>query len=170
MPTTYEPIATTTLGSAAQSVRFSSVPTTYTDLVIIGTGRSDSSTSGDSVFVFFNNDDFNPNYSGTRLSGNGSAASSARTTNNYPTLANIAPSNSASGVFSFFKIDIFNYRGSTNKTVLSESSNDLNGSGDVLRAVGLWRSTAAITTISVACINNLFAANSTFTLYGIKNA
>ena len=45
MPATYEPIATTTLGSAQATVTFSSIPGTYTDLVLITNSRSDSTTS-----------------------------------------------------------------------------------------------------------------------------
>jgi hypothetical protein len=38
MAITYEPIATTTLGSAAASVTFSSISGSYTDLVLVVTG------------------------------------------------------------------------------------------------------------------------------------
>ena len=41
MPATYEPIATTTLGSAATNITFSSIPATYTDLRLVLVARSD---------------------------------------------------------------------------------------------------------------------------------
>jgi glycosyltransferase involved in cell wall biosynthesis len=42
MPATYEPIATTTLGSAAASITFSSIPATYTDLRLVIVGNLSS--------------------------------------------------------------------------------------------------------------------------------
>jgi hypothetical protein len=69
---------------------------------------------------------------------------------------------------SFISCDIFSYAGSTQKTVLAESSEDRNGAGLVARQVGLWRSTAAITNIQV--VNTGFTTGTIATLYGIKAA
>ena len=62
------------------------------------------------------------------------------------------------------------YAGSTYKTMLTMDSNDLNGSGSVETTVGLWRSTAAINTITLSANADTFAAGTTATLYGIKAA
>ena len=138
MPATYEPIATTTLASAQASITFSSVPSTYTDLraLIVGTG-----SAAISVNLRFNNDT-GSNYSLTWLVGSGSAASSNRATANTSIYLNAG--NWSTTIPSFETVDIFSYSGSTNKTVLVTDSNDLNGSGSVYRAVGLWRNTSAI--------------------------
>ena len=77
MPATYEPIATNTLGSAAANVTFSSIPATYTDLVIVY--QALAATGNPDMTAQFNGDT-GSNYSATRLSGNGTAASSARYT------------------------------------------------------------------------------------------
>jgi hypothetical protein len=71
----------------------------------------------------------------------------------------------------FFSYDFFSYAGSTFKTILIEQNQDLNGSGSVIRRVGLWRDTSAITTIffDTATVNG-FPTGTTATLYGIKNA
>jgi hypothetical protein len=73
MAITYEPIATTTLGSAAADVTFTSISGTYTDLVLVAVTQIGS--SGDYLGVQFNSDT-GTNYSRTRLSGNGTSASS----------------------------------------------------------------------------------------------
>ena len=74
MTATYEKIATTTLGSANATITFSSIPATYTDLVLamaIGTSNQDG------IKIMINNDTAT-NYSNTRLYGNGSSISSNR--------------------------------------------------------------------------------------------
>jgi hypothetical protein len=173
MPTTYEPIATTTLGSAATTYTFSSIPATYTDLKLILTLRSTGAYGGNTGLFYFNGNNTGSLYSETWLKGNGTAASSSRSNGN-PYFANTLEcpaASSAANLYSFVAIEIFNYAGSTNKTVLSETSNDKNGSGSVYRAVHLWRNTAAITSVSIGMgAGEQLAAGTTATLYGIKNA
>lgn len=168
MPATYEPIATTTLGSPASSFTFSSIPATYTDLrLVIVAGGS----TGDNCSLRINGDT-GTNYSETGLQGNGSAASSWQRPNaTYFRLTNAAGLPIASNTFLLNTYDVFNYAGSTNKTVLGVNSNDQNGSGDSSRLVGLWRSTSAITSLTILTnFGGNFVVGSTFTLYGIKAA
>jgi hypothetical protein len=165
MPATYEPIATTTLGSAAASITFSSIAGTYTDLRLVFVAKS---TNGDNIRIQFNGDTSSSNYSSTWISGNGSTASSSRNTD----LSRIQlPSSLDSTQPALVTIDIFSYAGSTNKTVLVEESKDLNGSGVVARQVSCWRNTSAITTIFLESQGGgTFMSGTTATLYGIKNA
>jgi hypothetical protein len=160
MPSTYEPIATTTLGSATNSVTFSSIAGTYTDLIIIVQG-SVGSISG--VNLQFNSDTAT-NYSRTVLYGTGSVASSTRGTNGVQI---------SSGTFTtsqnMLRVNVMNYGNSTTyKTTLSRAD----AANEELTAIaGLWRSTAAITSIKVAADAGInFSIGSTFTLYGIKAA
>jgi hypothetical protein len=70
-------------------------------------------------------------------------------------------------------MDILSYRGSTFKTSLNTATNDKNGSGIVLRNVGLWRSTSAITSITLLDTyggGGQFDVGTTATLYGILRA
>lgn len=168
MAVTYEPIATTTLGSAAATITFSSIPSTYTDLRLVFIGTV--AVSGDALSIRFNNDS-STLYSYTILRGNGTTAASSRAanansiyiTNQYGTISNTIPQLSA--------IDIFSYAGSTNKTFLFNINNDQNGLGVVSSGVGLYRSTSAITTVNIVNIfGNNIGAGSTATLYGIKAA
>jgi len=77
MAITYEPIATTTLGSATASVTFSSLGS-YTDIVLVCSVQSAS--SGDARINIRFNGDTASNYSGTFMYGDGSAAGSGRDT------------------------------------------------------------------------------------------
>ena len=93
---TYEPIATTTLGSAANAITFSSIPSTYTDLRLVGTFLAPDADYSD-INVQFNNDT-GANYSYTLLLGYGTGTSSVSATNrnnlysNYSTLKAGTPS------------------------------------------------------------------------------
>jgi len=157
---TYTPIATTTLGSAAASVTFSSISGAYTDLVIVGSVKLNG--SGDYLGLQFNSDT-GSNYSRTRLSGSGSAASSERESNS----ARINMYNQSSSNFYTNIIHIQNYSNATTyKTVLSR--NDI-ADWNTNAQVGLWRSTSAITSITLIGGGNL-ASGCTFTLYGIAAA
>ena len=167
MPATYEPIATTTLGSAAASITFSSIAGTYTDLRLVLAPISTGASSYNADLNF--NSDTGSNYSVTNVIGDGSTASSTQFSNQTKirfTYNGITPSAKPS----FYTFDIFSYAGSTNKTCLNTASEDQNGTGWVMRQVGLWRNTSAITSITLAIISTTFAAGTTATLYGIKNA
>ncbi len=165
MPATFESIATTTLGSAASTITFNSIPATYTDLRLVLNG---SVTASLQVNLRFNNIS-TTTYSITNLNGDGATASSSRGSNqtemnfNYGFLATTAQP-------IFATADIFSYAGATNKTTLFTFQQDRNGSGFVERNVGLWRSTSAITRLDIITSTSTLAAGFTATLYGIKSA
>jgi hypothetical protein len=160
---TYTPIATTTLGSAAASYTFSSIPSTYTDLVLISNHGVSTATAN--FYIRVNGDSGN-NYSYTRIMGNGSSASSARGSNfNRIVFDGDGASTSRTNVN---VINFQNYSNSTtNKTVIGRS-NDATYSTSAI--VGLWRNTAAITSITIGIDGHNFITGSTFTLYGIAAA
>jgi hypothetical protein len=155
-------IATTTLGSAASTITFNSIPSTYTDfrLVLVAKG-----TTPEDVFIQFNGDTAT-NYSRTLIRGNGSAAASVRETSQARIVLGINSLDTT--YFSIITADVFSYTGSTNKTLLSEFSQDVNSGGMVGRTVGLWRNTAAITSLTLSLTGTTtYAAGTTATLYGI---
>lgn len=171
MAKTYEPIATTTLGSAAASYTFSSIPATYTDLIIVASIKADSTTIATPALRF--NGDTTSNYSATWIYGSGSSAASSRTgsatslyTGDY--IAGVESTN-----FATFITEIFNYANTTTfKTVISRNNQVNSADGETGATVGQWRKTPeAITTILYTSTNGAnYAAGSTFTLYGIKAA
>jgi hypothetical protein len=162
MPATYEPIATTTLGSAAATITFSSIPATYTDLRLVFQHTPTASLRPRLQL----NGDTAANYSSTVLNADGSTVVSASNTGD----SSIRITNANTANLSLITYDFFSYAGSTYKTGLATFSGDDNGGGRLSRAVVLWRSTAAITQISLIVSASTYAAGSTATLYGIKNA
>lgn len=167
MPATYEPIATTTLGTAATSITFSSISSAYTDLKLIINWQS-TSTAETNLFMTFNSDT-GANYSHTRLVGSGESATSGRSSSQ--TSLFIGKQNaSTTSVFRMNEIDIFSYAGSTNKTFLNAHATDNNDGGFVYRFVNLWRNTAAINNISIFQSGSNLNVGTTVTLYGIKAA
>jgi len=162
---TYDKIATTTLGSAASSITFSSIAASWTDLRLVLVDL-DSNTS--TQFIQFNGDTV-ANYSLTLLAGNGTAASSTALTSQ-TSFALGSWFGASTTIPNFSTVDIFSYTGSTYKTSLVSNSYDANGSGGTYRSVALWRSTAAITSILISRSTGTFNAGTTATLYGIRAA
>lgn len=166
MASTYEKIASTTVGTATSTITFSSIAASWTDLrlVLVGT----LSSAGADVRCRFNSDSAT-NYSNTTFYGTGTAAGSSRGTN----VAQIRLfwiSGGSTTIPSMSTADIFSYAGSTYKTVLTTEANDFNGSGTVGNTVQLWRSTSAITQIDLSLSAGNFNTGFIATLYGIKAA
>ena len=161
---TYEPIATTTLGSTASEVNFTSISGSYTDLVIVVNG---STTTGKEFAVQFNGDT-GSNYSRTILSGTGSAANSNRQTSQTVLSLNFYGNMSAAQPNTTI-VSIQNYSNSTTYKSVLARANDATSGLDAI--VGLWRSTSAIT--SIKCLPysaGTFASGLMITLYGIAAA
>jgi hypothetical protein len=159
---TYTPIYAQTLSSAAASITFSNIPTTFTDLVIV-CGSLKYVTGDDDAFVRFNGDT-GSNYSWTQLNGNGVTPSSNRgsSTSGIRSINGMSTTNVGTAI-----INVQNYSNSTTyKTTVSRHSTAFAGA-----FAGLWRNTAAITSVTIINLGaGGFATGSTFTLYGIKAA
>jgi len=159
---TYTPIATTTLGSAAASYTFSSIASTYTDLVLIINGKT--TASGEQATVRYNSDTGN-NYSATSIYGDGSSAASGRSSN-----ISFVPNGWFNAtVPATTIIQVQNYSNTTTYKTSIMRSNDT--SSYIQANVGLWRSTSAINSIVIALSSGgNWATGTTFTLYGIAAA
>jgi hypothetical protein len=167
MATTYEPISTTTLGTAASTLTLSSIPGTYTDLILVASVQA--STAGQGLTMQFNGDGGTGSlYSNTGLRANGSTVVSFRqTTNSNVLLSNIAEP-PTSGAFGLYIANFLNYsNASVFKTILVRSNS---GAFATETFVDLWRNTNAITSILISISGGNIAVGSTFTLYGIKAA
>lgn len=177
---TYEPIATHTVtGGTATSYTFTSIPTTYTDLILIASfagnyPSNDRSQLG--IQVGNGSVDTGSNYSLTSMTGNGTTATSSRdTSQNQFSLATFPLGPSSSLQKNDLIVHFQNYSNTTtNKTILGRATqmNSSNNTPSTVAEVGLWRSTSAINTIKIKDYSDLyyFYAGSIFTLYGIKAA
>ena len=164
MPKTYEPIATTTLGSAAADITFSSISGSYTDLVLV-LGSLTTSSATQRIRLQFNSDT-GTTYSNTDLYGNGTTAASTRNTGN--AYINTTMSETSLTVPSTVIMQFNNYSNATTfKTVISRSNTS---DSNVSAIVGLWRSTSAITAIKLFAGTGNINAGTVATLYGIKAA
>ena len=160
---TYTPIATTT-STGVTTLTMSSIPSTYTDIILVIKGQIDGN-------VYYKiNGDTGSNFSQTAVYGNGSSAASVRETNRSDGIylgdyiANPMASTGAMAIIQFL-----NYQNTTTyKTSLYRMDNA--GAG-TQAGVGLWRSTSAINQVSVtSSTTNGIASGTTFTLYGIQAA
>ena len=168
MAITYEPISTTTLGSAAATVTFSTISGAYTDLVLVTNLKT--TTTSQEVTVKINNDT-GSNYSLTNLRGDGSTAASLRRSSQ--TVGTISKEISPNTAFEFVSVSTFmNYSNATTyKTWLSRNNRASASNAPGTEAlVGLWRSTSAITELVIGLTGGNFDTGSTFTLYGIASA
>jgi hypothetical protein len=163
MTITYEKIQTQTLSSAQSSITFTSIPNTYTDLVIICALKSSSTTYNSITF----NNDTNTNYSRVGLSGNGSSMTTElRSSRNQfePEMGGSEIGNDNNYVG---KIQVMNYSNSTTYKTTIARTNDATSGVDAV--IGVWRSTSPITTITFTTSNAAtYSVGSIITIYGIK--
>ncbi len=160
MASTYEKIANTTANGSSSTIDITSIPATYTDLVLIINGYITGSSGTD--YKIRVNSDSGSNYSRTFFQGDGSSAVSYRESNVTSTYGYLQYTNPAVSILNFM-----NYSNTT--TYKSIVHRDNAASSVVVVTSSLWRSTSAITSISLIANAN-FASGTTFTLYGILKA
>lgn len=154
-------------------ITFNNIPQNYQDLRVVFFPRS--ATTGTSTDIYLRLAttggviDTGTNYSFTRLYGNGTSAASDRNSpQSYITIGSLPASGATSGIFGSGTLDILNYANSTTyKTSISRSAADTNGAGYTTLIAGLWRNTAAITSVQIIT-NTSFVSGSTVSLYGIR--
>lgn len=173
MADTYKLISSVTVGSATGSITFSSIPATYTDLLVKVSPRFSAASANKTLVIRFNSDASISNYTNKRLSGNGSAASSSSENGyNGGYVSEVNGGSSTASTFSNVEIYIPNYAGSNNKPFSVDSAMENNTTTAFAQLlVNLWNNTAAITSITlVEQGSDNFVQYSTAYLYGISNA
>jgi hypothetical protein len=163
----YESIATSTLGSAASTITLSSIPSTFKHLQL--RFSLDVVTTNSEIRLRINGDT-STNYARHNLWGNGTSANAsgiATGTSNFISL--ISASDSTYPTVGI--IDILDYTSTTrNKTVRALSGVDRNGSGEIWLTSGFLLSTAAIASLAFSLDSGNLDTGSTVALYGIKEA
>jgi len=166
MATTYEAIATVTVGSGgAASMAFSSIPQTYTDLLIKISART-TNGSDDAFYVRFNGS--TTSYTGKRLYGTGSGTGS----DSPDYFGTVVYDGQTANTFGSAEVYVPNYTSSNYKSASTDAVQENNATFAVSTLVAsLWSNTSAITSISITALSATnFKQYSTATLYGIKNS
>ena len=168
MPTpTYIPLQTITLGSAASSVTFASIPQTYRDLVLVtSTKHSFAGSDGvrDNALNF--NSDTSSTYSAVLMQGNGSSVTSAsQSATNIELLYGMASSNFLPGV-----ISVMDYSATDkHKSILYRAGVGSDSNYGAYALAGRWPSNAAVTSLSITPSGSYtILSGSTFSLYAIE--
>lgn len=170
MPTTYEPIATTTLGSNSANVTFSSISQAYTDLRLVFNGYS--TTNGDEMYMRFNGDTTANNYSwafygapdGTSIIANSTGLDATVNLSRFALISN--------SHYALVDANIFQYSNTSKyKTIIATTAVPKPGSDRFIqRSNGLYTSNSAVSSLVLTFRFGSIAAGSTVTLYGIKAA
>ena len=165
----YESIATVTVGSGgASTVSFTSIPSTYTHLQIRAIARGSAATN--EIWAQFNSDTA-ANYSTHQVYGSGAAVGASGTAStSYAKVGELSGTNASASIFGVSVIDILDYANTNKyKTTRALTGTDINGSGGyIVFASGNWRSTSAISSITLYYNTYSFNQYSSFALYGIK--
>ena len=174
MANTYVLISSTVLSSGQNTVTFSSIPSTYTDLVVRCSVRTSNASNLDRLAITINSDS-NTNYSDTEITGTGSAASSGRTSNGiYSDDIYINAANYTASTFSSVEIYIPNYTSTSSRPFSVFSTTENNGTTSYIRgSAQLYRGSSAISSLSFfppSSGSTNFITGSSFYLYGVKNS
>lgn len=165
MASTYKLISSVTVGSGgAATMEFTSIPATYTDLVLKVSPRISSTNS--TTYIDYNSSTSNQvwkriyNSSGSVGNDNGSRQLMYSVTSDY-----------TASTFGNTEIYIPNYASSNNKTSLVDTVQENNSATNGQALIGnMWSDSAAITAIRIVPFSGTFNQYSTAYLYGISNA
>jgi hypothetical protein len=172
MAATKQLISTVTVGSSgAASIELSSIPSSFTDLLLVISAREKNIADfRQPIFMTFNSN--TSGYSDRILLGNGASVSS--TSNSYGAGSFVMNGyangqSSTSNTFASISTYVPNYAGSNNKSISSDSVTE-NNATSALQGIQaqLWTNTAAITSIQLTTYTE-FAQYSTASLYGITS-
>jgi hypothetical protein len=169
MAKAFKALSTVTVGSGgAASIGFTSIPATYTDLVVVFSTRG-GATGFPRLDISFNGS--TSLSSGIRLTGNGSVAASSGIPNSPTTgYGGTSGGNDTASTFTNGEIYISNYTSSNNKSYSVDNVAEETATAALSALVAnLWSNTDAITSITLADGSSAFAQYSTATLYGISN-
>lgn len=169
MATTFVKIATVTVGAGgAASMDFSSIPSTYTDLIIKMSARvSTGGANNDDTTLKFNN--LSTSFSGRFLAGTGSSTASSTWASGWGGYAN--GSASTASTFANSEMYIPNYTSSANKSFSIDAVTENNATQSYTNLTAeLWSNTAAINQVTITAGSGVFVQYSTATLYGISKS
>jgi hypothetical protein len=170
MAVTHKLIETITVGSGgAASIEFTSIPQTYTDLMLVYSARGARVAASEDLYIRFNG--LSTNLSSRVVFGNGaSAASFSDASINY--IGQLPANTATSSVFGNGSIYIPNYTSATAKSMSGDAVTENNATTAITAlAAGLWNATSPITQINLyASVSGSFLQFSSASLYGISKS
>jgi hypothetical protein len=171
MANTYKLIASSTVGSGgAASIDFTSIPATYTDLLVKASSREESQSN---LYLYLRiNGVTSSSYTVRALRGSGSARLSYVAPDNKFISGMQNMTSETANTFGNYEIYFPNYTNtSNNKSFFSDSVSENNASTAYTAiTAGLFSNTSAISSLSFFAEVGDLAEHSTFYLYGIKNS
>ena len=157
----YVPLANVTLGSAVQTVSFTSINQTYRDLVVVVNAIPSGTVNW---AMLFNNQEDGGTYSYVNIYGTGSSAGSngsASTGRFQLDVSGILSSNRVQA-----NINLTDYSSTVkHKSVLWRYTNV---AYETNATIGRWANTSAVTSIQLRAGSSTWQAGSTFALYGVS--
>lgn len=170
MATTCKLLGKTTLGSSAATLEVDNIPATFTDLLVLLSGRCDDATASygfENVVIQFNGS--TSNFSGRMIRNLDGSISSLTRSDGF--IGDAPNANATANTFGSIEVYIPNYAGSTNKSFSATLMTESNGSvgSDISMAVtaGLWSNTAAITKVGFTVGSDNWVSGTSIYLYGI---
>jgi len=157
-----ELIETKTLGTAAASIEFTSIPQDGTDLVVLISARA---TTSSETRIALNGS--TANLTRRDLRGNGSTVATGSASDNF--IGEMGNAGYTANTFGSMNLYIANYTGATNKSLSVETVNENNATTANQRIqAGLWSDTAAITSLTISAGGgDTMVVGSTVSLYKI---
>lgn len=161
----YELIESNILTTSASSVTFSSIPQDYKHLQI----RAVVQNSGTSLNKITFNGDTGTNYDFHSLTGTGSSVTSAASNNVAYLDYRTAFTSDGANLFAPLILDLLDYSStSKNSTARLFTGYDRVSFAQIMLRSGLWRNTAAVTSITFDANTQQFVSGSRFSLYGVR--
>jgi len=159
-------IESKTLGTAAASIEFTSIPQDGTDLVVLLSGRGTVNIASAGHYYTLSLNGSTSGFTRRFLQGDGSAASSGSNTNSI--VGYVVPNEWTANTFCSNSMYFPNYTGSSNKSFSHESVTENNAtfSQQIIEAF-LWSNTAAITSITLTIGGGNFAVGTIASLYKV---
>jgi hypothetical protein len=168
MATTFTKIASVNVGLlGASSIAFTSIPSTYTDLVVKVSARSDFAINPQAA-LYVSTNVSSP--SSRRIEGNGSSAASYTEASSINASGSTPANSSTANTFGNVELYFPNYAGSNNKSLSMDAVGENNTTAAYATlTAGLFSATTAINSITFTTDGN-FKQYSTATLYGISKS
>ena len=167
MANTFTLIEAKTLTTTTASIEFTSIPSTYTDLKIVASARTNATVGANGYYYDVTFNGTSANRSGKYLEGTGSATNSG----SYTLYGVSDASDQTASTFSNGELYIPNYASANYKSASFDAVQENNATASrVIFSTGLWSDVAAITSVTFTPAGGSFVQYSTFYLYGIKNS